>query len=542
MNKTLLLIICDFLLLNLIHFTAWDNLDKDNSVAGAGGAETLGSGMGDPSEDLELVKFQLEQSKRERTATEEKLDKTQVALTQSEQKNTEKEEELGNVKEKLGDKETALGNAEKMNLAILSEYEQFKEKAQVEAQQSNEENQKLIDENKKLNEDLEKVTILANERKITAEIAQKNADQAIRDRKKAEEEASDARKDATAARNEANAAKEVAATANASAARANAVAIEAKARIKSADDRAQAAQTKVVEVEKDLATAQTTAKELSKTVESERQAKTIAQNASKQLRDEILKEVKDKPLLANEMAIRYDINHVKFNTQGKRTLSNPNYSTKTILIVAPTYDYDQKKTVPYVHAITHVDQTSLRIKDGALGWKETSGQLSKTNNKTHRLNHVRFLRSDPRIIIAPIGPPGSVPVKALGVEPFKLPDHKKNPRAAFKYPKAFLMKKDGQNFGEVVFQRDLKNPDYVKMDKSFIRSTFMGEFNPTRGDLVFSQTGELLGIMANSQYCHLIKSVDPVGAVVFGKNDYSKVAKTFRDMHKLVAAKPSELR
>ena len=92
------------------------------------------------------------------------------------------------------------------------------------------------------------------------------------------------------------------------------------------------------------------------------------------------------------------------------------------------------------------------------------------------------------------------------------------------------------------FQRDLKNPDYVKMDKSFIRSTFMGEFNPTRGDLVFSQTGELLGIMANSQYCHLIKSVDPVGAVVFGKNDYSKVAKTLRDMHKLVAAKPSELR
>jgi membrane protein involved in colicin uptake len=538
MNKTLLLIICDFLLLNLIHFTAWDNLDKDNSVAGAGGAETLGSGMGDPSEDLELVKFQLEQSKRERTATEEKLDKTQVALTQSEQENTEKEEELGNVKEKLGDKETALGNAEKMNLAILSEYEQFKEKAQVEAQQSNEENQKLINENKKLNEDLEKVTILANERKISADIAQENAKQAISDRNKARKEASDAR-------NEANAAKEVAATANANAARANAVAIEAKARIKSADDRAQAAQTKVVEVEKDLATAQTTAKELSKTVESERKAKIVAQDASKQLRDEIqkdLKGLKEKPLLANEMAIRYDINHVKFNTQGKRSLSSPNYSTKTILIEAPTYDYDQKKTVPYVHAITHVDQTSLRIKEGALGWKETSGQLSKTSNKTHRLNHVRFLRSDPRIIIAPIGPPGSVPVKALGVEPFKLPDHKKNPRAAFKYPKAFLMKKDGQNFGEVVFQRDLKNPDYVKMDKSFIRSTFMGEFNPTRGDLVFSQTGELLGIMANSQYCHLIKSVDPVGAVVFGKNDYSKVAKTLRDMHKLVAAKPSELR
>ena len=505
--------------------------------------------MGDPSEDLELVKLMLDQSEREKTATEQQLDKTVGALTQSEEQNTAKEKELGNVKEKLGDKEKALGNAEKMNLAILSEYEQFKEKAQVEALQSNDENEKLIKENKKLNDDLEKVTILAEERKTTAEIAQKNAAQARKDAdtarneaNTARNEANTARNEANTARNEANAAKEVAATANANAARANAVAIEAKARIKSADDRAQAAQTKVVEVERDLATAQTSAKELSKTVESERQAKTIAQSASKQLRDEILKEVKDKPLLANEMAIRYDINHVKFNTQGKRTLSSPNYSTKTILIEAPTYDYDQKKTVPYVHAITHVDQTSLRIKEGALGWKETSGQLSKTIDKTHRLNHVRFLKSDPRIIIAPVGPPGSAPVKALGVEPFKLPDHKNNSRAAFKYPKAFLMKKDGQNFGEVVFQRDLKNRDYVRMDKSFIRSTFMGEFNPTRGDLVFSQTGELLGIMANSQYCHIIKSVDPAGAIVFGTNDYSKVARTLRDMHKLVAAKPSELR
>ena len=97
-------------------------------------------------------------------------------------------------------------------------------------------------------------------------------------------------------------------------------------------------------------------------------------------------------------------------------------------------------------------------------------------------------------------------------------------------------------FGEVIFQRDLKNRDYVKMDKSFIRSAFMGEFNPTRGDLVFSQTGELLGIMANSRYCHIIKSVDPAAAIVFGNNDYAKVAKTLRSMHQLIATKPSELR
>ncbi|HJO53418.1 MAG TPA: hypothetical protein QF373_02880, partial [Verrucomicrobiota bacterium] len=122
MNKTLLLIICDFLLLNLIHFTAWDNVDKDHSVAGAGGAKTLGSGMGDPSQDLELVKLMLDQSEQEQAATVQKLGETEEKLGNT-------EERLGNTEEKLGDKDKALGNAEKMNLAILSEYEQFKEVA-----------------------------------------------------------------------------------------------------------------------------------------------------------------------------------------------------------------------------------------------------------------------------------------------------------------------------------------------------------------------------------------------------------------------------
>ena len=66
MNKTLLLIICDFLLLNLIHFTAWDELDKDNKDnPGAGGAQSTGAGMGDPTRDLELVRMKFKQSTTE---------------------------------------------------------------------------------------------------------------------------------------------------------------------------------------------------------------------------------------------------------------------------------------------------------------------------------------------------------------------------------------------------------------------------------------------------------------------------------------------
>jgi len=103
------------------------------------------------------------------------------------------------------------------------------------------------------------------------------------------------------------------------------------------------------------------------------------------------------------------------------------------------------------------------------------------------------------------------------------------------------MKKDGRKFGEVIFQMDPKNRGYVKLDKGFIRS-IMGEFNPTQGDLVFSQTGELLGIMANSKYCHIIGKVTPAAAVMFGKSDSQKMANTLAKMHQLVARKPYELR
>jgi hypothetical protein len=43
-----------------------------------------------------------------------------------------------------------------------------------------------------------------------------------------------------------------------------------------------------------------------------------------------------------------------------------------------------------------------------------------------------------------------------------------------------------------------------------------GKFNPTRGDLVFSKTGELLGIMANNTYCLLIHDFEPTATFKFG--------------------------
>ena len=137
-------------------------------------------------------------------------------------------------------------------------------------------------------------------------------------------------------------------------------------------------------------------------------------------------------------------------------------------------------------------------------------------------------------MIAPVGPPDSPQVKALDVKPYKLA------AKPFKFPKAFIMKRDGRSFGEVIFRMDPLNRDYVKFDKSLVRS-IMGDFSPSQGDLVFSQTGELLGIMANNRYCHVITGVSPADAVVFGQHQSNSLASKLAKMHALVKAKASEL-
>ena len=74
-------------------------------------------------------------------------------------------------------------------------------------------------------------------------------------------------------------------------------------------------------------------------------------------------------------------------------------------------------------------------------------------------------------------------------------------------------------YGECKFQIEPTLPQYVRLDRSFVRGLF-GKFNPSRGDLVLTKTGELLGIMANSEYCVVLNRVTPSRTIRLG-NDVS---------------------
>jgi hypothetical protein len=570
MNKTLLLILCDFLLLNLIHFTAWDKLDKESeSTRAQGGAEKAGV-MGDPTRDLELAAVRIKER-------EEDLKNQMAAVAALRNALTSTKEEMGNQlaaanikgnqlaaalsaeQQARADKEKALSSTETQRLAILKEFE----KQQARAAEAKQEREELATNNKDLTNRISQLTASIGDLNVSLNDEKAKVSDLSAELRAAEAIAEREKQAATAAKTEAKAAQQVAATANTRAATANAEAQAAKsnaqaqiAKVESmAEKRVQAANTiantalKRVEtaqaqvvattkakaqVEQALAATSAEKQELTKAVINEKQDKEIAQAAAQQLRDEIAKKIPDQPINANMMATLYSQNRVNLLTTAARTLSKPKKESNTILIEVLEYDPATRKNSPYIHAITHVRETPYRLAANALGWRESAASLSGPNTEAQPLHHVRFLKSDPRIVIAPVGPPDSPQVKALGVKPYKLA------AKPFKFPKAFIMKRDGRSFGEVIFRMDPRNREYVKFDKSLVRS-IMGDFSPSQGDLVFSQTGELLGIMANNRYCHVITGVSPAGAVVFGQHQSNSLAGTLAKMHALVKAKASEL-
>ena len=75
----------------------------------------------------------------------------------------------------------------------------------------------------------------------------------------------------------------------------------------------------------------------------------------------------------------------------------------------------------------------------------------------------------------------------------------------------------GRGYGEVGFKLDPTEPGFVRVDNRFFKRLF-GDFSPKRGDLVFAKSGELLGIMVNSDYCALLKDFSAAKTIVPSEN------------------------
>jgi hypothetical protein len=162
-----------------------------------------------------------------------------------------------------------------------------------------------------------------------------------------------------------------------------------------------------------------------------------------------------------------------------------------------------------VYALVHVNDTPFDFGPQRPGvdWQKISVTFSKPPYEGPARS-LSFLALDPRIIAIPVD---QAQVTALGVKVYQTA---LNP---FKFPNAVLISDGGKGYGEVPFKLDPSTPGYVKMDSHFFKR-LAGAFSPSTGDLVLSETGELLGIMVNGSYCAIVNNFLPVKTIATGDN------------------------
>lgn len=428
MNKTLLLIIIDFLFLNLIALTQWDKLEVSRPPAPVGVtvAEDPGDTPTPQEEDLIAAMKQslvAESSRRESLAA--KLASTESVLIQREQNLSQIEAEKMRLQTVLSDTRE---NADQMQRQLVEALEDSTvNKAQMERLR-----REL--EAKRAEAEKQQAEIVALE-KAKAEARQKIEGLSVAVR----------------------------------------VAEQEKLLLKeTAETFKQQAQAERVEREKVQAT-------------TVKLAQGVGQLAEKSV--ELTREIRDnRPVNANVIFNDFLANRVDtFFTAYRKTFLGPvarDRDARTIFVT----DGAQ------VYALLHMSETPFAIRESGVDWERLRVRFSAASGYQSEVGRIDFLSVDPRIVVLPVD---ATQVAALGVKVYRTAID------PFKFTEAVLINGGGAGYGEVTFKLDASQPGYVQVDNRLMKRLF-GDFAPSKGDLVMSKTGELLGIMVNSDYCVLV--------------------------------------
>jgi hypothetical protein len=262
-----------------------------------------------------------------------------------------------------------------------------------------------------------------------------------------------------------------------------------------------AGQLQVAEAEKRMATEQVT--RMQEEVKVERAEKAKLMEGVKTLatgQANLTQELQEnRPLASNTIFNQFVSNRVETAFWAVRSgifgiESQKRAQTQTVLITDGTNNV----------AVCHVQETPLSFGHIGIDWEGLSGTLQRGSTSLP-IQSLSFYELDPRIVFLPLT---AEEVHALGCKVYRASSD------PYKFQDAVVVGAQEAYYGDCQFQMDLSTPLYLKMDHNSLKGLF-GKFNPSRGDLVFSRTGELLGVMANSTYCVMIKNFNPAATFQF---------------------------
>jgi hypothetical protein len=462
MNKTLLLIICDFLLLNLLALTRWEKAEPTRPQEPPVPAQQIGPAASKENDIVDVMKQSLADEQAQREQLVQQLEQTQSALQTREQ---------------------SLAQLQNERTQLSSSLSQTQQQAAELAQ---------------------RVEAASKD----AAISKERLAQLQRDLEQRQAEAERQRAQLTELEREHT---------------------EARQKIESLN-----VAVKVAEQEKQML--RETADTLKGQVEAERQERIKVQETTTQLAqgvgqmaersNELTKEIRDnRPINANTLFSDFLANRVQtvFTAYRGTFLGavNRQKESRTILVT------DGKQT----YALLHVDDTPFGIREFGPDWEKVTATFSKGGSRG-AAPEILFLNVDPRVVLLPVT---EEQVKSIGAHVYELAAD------PFKFPDAVLISNGGAGYGEVNFRLDPTLPRYVQMDNRLMKRLF-GTFSPSRGDLVLSKTGELLGIMVNGDYCVILNDFSALKTLRTGDNVKEQhTGAMFQDLSNRLRALPLKL-
>jgi len=423
MNRSILIVICDFLLLSLLTFSTDINHMADDNSSPPTKVVVAPTPVTNPGNDLTAVMKQaLEEERRSQQQLQQQLAEARNASDERAQENQRLQQQV----------DAAQANVENLNRQLKSNSDQAQQKLAI----TQAEAQRQSDQVAALRLQLDKLT-------QTSRLAQAEKQQLSNQLQVAEVQAHAAADKASL--------------------------MQQQVQVQQAEN------ARLAESFKSLAT------------NSVQLAQEIRQNS---------------PLAPNTIFSDFVSNRVEAGISAWRTSmfnmdTTKDKQTATVLVTDGTHYF----------ALCHVQDTPVTLWDPGTDWDKLAGTLSWNGHQVS-LDSMAFNAQDPRVVMMPLS---RTDAQKLGCKVYKLSAD------PYKFQDAVLVGATEEYYGQCNFQIDMNTPQYVKLDRSLLKGLF-GKFNPSRGDLVFNRTGELLGIMVNNTYCLTIHSYAPAATFAFGRD------------------------
>lgn len=479
MNKTLLLILCDFLLLNLLALTRWEQVDEQlvsTEIAPVGTADGRRPEPAD-TDLLAALNLSLEEERQLRDAVDTELEDTRRTLESRDETLEEREARLTRLETELENQERDLENATRQVTESRLDLNALADRLSRTAEEATEERIRA----RRLQEEL--AAQQAEARKLAGSVRQLEEEKAV-----------------------------------------------ANSEIQSLETRVEVVETERTYLRENITS-------LEGEIEAVREEKMHLQQQTGVLAEGVTRLADRSADLTEEIRSNTPINA---NTLFYEFLDNRvlgSFRAARSNIFGPVTRETDSRTLlagdgERVFALFHVDQTVFAQRDSGADWASLSGSLTR-GSASMPVESVGFLARDGRIAVVEVAPDQ---VQALGTKVYL------TALEPFKFEEAVLVNGEGEYYGETAFKVDPRTPGYVMMESKIISRMF-GEFSPSTGDLVFSKTGELLGIMVNRRYCALIENFLTVGSISFGTDLADQpTSETLGALKSRVAALPEPLR